>query len=87
MPPLKYDELPRVTCFRLFIRALYHVMAIPICDMALNTTMLAGNNRITLPNCGILGYNKFVYCTLQLVLLLALVLAPEYMVVLSSVAT
>ena len=37
--------------------------------------------------CGILGYNKFVYCTLQLVLLLALVLAPEYMVVLSSVAT
>ena len=37
-------------------------------------------------HCGILG-NKFVYCALELVLLLALVLAPKYMVMLNRVAT
>ena len=47
---LKYEELPRIIHFRQLIHTLYHVLFIPIHDMALNATVLAGNNKITLPN-------------------------------------
>ena len=42
--------------------------------------------KVILTSCGILN-NKLFYCTLELVPLLVLVLAPKYMVVLNRVAT
>ena len=40
-----YPELFASGCF---IQTQYHVMIIPIHDVALSTTVLVGNNRITL---------------------------------------